>query len=71
MRMKTRKFFGMLAILALLAVYLPVAMLIGANHFAHAGALWQVVYFLGAGLLWVIPGRFIVRWMVRPDPESE
>lgn len=69
MTIKTRKFLGMLAILALLALYVPLAMLIGANHFAHAGALWQALYFLTAGLAWVLPAGFIVRWMVRPDPE--
>lgn len=68
MRMRTRKFLGLIAILALLAVYVPIAMLVGANHFTHAGALWQILYFLSAGLAWVLPAGFIVRWMLRPDP---
>lgn len=71
MRMKTRKFLGLLSILALLAVYLPLAMLIGANHFANAGAFWQLTYFLAAGLAWVPPAGWIVRWMLRPDPEQD
>jgi len=68
--MRTRKFLGLLAILALLAVYIPIAMLIGANHFAHAGAGWQLLYFIVSGLAWVVPARFIVKWMVRPDAED-
>lgn len=70
MRMKTRKFLGLLAILALLAIYVPLAMLIGANHFAHANVLSQLLYFIVAGMAWVVPARFIVKWMVRPDPEQ-
>jgi len=68
---RTRKFFGTLIILVMLALYLPLAMLIGANHFTHVHAIWQLLYFLGAGMLWVIPAGLVIRWMVRPKREEQ
>lgn len=69
MHSRTRKFIGTIALLAILGFYVPVAMIVGANHFAHAGAGWQVIYFLGAGLLWIVPAGLIIRWMARPQAE--
>ncbi len=69
MHIRTRKFVGTVVILATLAVYLPVAMLIGANHFAHAAAGLQIIYFLVAGVVWVVPAGLVIRWMARPDAE--
>lgn len=69
MRIRSRKLFGTIAILLLLGIYLPVAMVVGANHFAHAGVGWQVLYFLSAGIIWVVPAGLLIRWMARPDPE--
>lgn len=67
MQIRTRKFIGTIAILVTLGVYLPVAMLVGANHFAHANAVAQIAYFLIAGILWVVPAGLVIRWMARPD----
>lgn len=70
MGIRTRKLVGTVAILMLLALYLPLAMLVGANHFAHAATLWQIAYFLVAGVIWVIPAGLLIRWMARPDAEG-
>lgn len=69
MQKRARKFTGTIFILLLLASYLPVAMVIGANHFAHAHTLLQILYFLVAGIAWVIPAGLIIRWMVHPDAD--
>lgn len=68
MNIRMRKLVGTIALLALLALYLPLAMVVGANHFAHAHTVLQIAYFLAAGLLWVLPAGLLVRWMSRPDP---
>lgn len=69
MRMRTRKLVGTILLLAALGVYLPLAMLVGANHVAGAGTLVQVSYFLIAGMIWVLPAGLILRWMARPDKQ--
>lgn len=69
MGIRARKLVGTIMLVVLLFLYLPLAMLVGANHFAHAATLWQVLYFLAAGTIWVIPAGFLIRWMSRPDPD--
>ncbi len=64
---RTRKLIGTIALLILLAIYVPAAVSIGASHFVAASSLAQLAYFLAAGLLWVIPAALLIRWMQRPD----
>jgi hypothetical protein len=63
---RTRKLIGTIALLILLAIYVPAAVSIGASHFVAASSLAQLAYFLAAGLLWVIPAALLIRWMQRP-----
>lgn len=68
MSVRTRKAIGTIGILFLLALYLPIAMVVGANYFAHAHTALQITYFLLAGIAWVVPAGWIIRWMSRsPD----
>ena len=69
MRIRTRKLIGTLALVIFLIAYALVAMTIGAGRISTAGQPWTTLYFLVAGLLWVIPAGVLVRWMQRPDPE--
>jgi len=63
---RTRKLIGTIALLILLAIYVPAAVSIGARHFVDASGWVQLAYFLAAGLLWVLPAALLVRWMQRP-----
>lgn len=67
MNARIRKLVGTVAILALLFVYVWAAAAIGSGRIAEAHGLIQLVYFLVAGLLWVIPAGLLIRWMQRPD----
>lgn len=64
---RTRKFFGAIILLAFLAVYATLAMAIGASQFIIESKSMQWLYFLVAGLLWVLPAGLLVRWMQKPD----
>lgn len=67
MRVRTRKLIGTITLMAFLTVYCLIAMSIGAGRIVDASTPVQVLYFLVAGLLWVIPAGVLVRWMQRPD----
>lgn len=69
MRARTRKLVGSAALVAFLVFYSLAAMTIGSGRIAEAQVAVQTLYFLVAGLLWVLPAGFLVRWMQRPDPE--
>lgn len=67
MSIRTRKFIGTVALVLFLAGYAIVAMAFGASTIVGSSALYEGLYFLIAGLAWVIPAGFLVRWMQRPD----
>lgn len=64
---RLRSFIGMLLLVALVIVYALVAMTVAVHRLADSGPLVHLAYFFGTGLLWVLPGMAIVKWMVRPQ----
>lgn len=70
MTIRTRKFVGTLALVALIFVYTLAAMVYTATHLEGAPWLSQLVTYLVAGLGWVIPAGILIKWMQRPDPEA-
>jgi Protein of unknown function (DUF2842) len=67
MTVRIRKLIGVVALLAFLVLYTWVAVAIGSGRIVEAHGLVQFAYFLVAGLVWVIPAGFLIRWMQRPD----
>src|SRR6476620_4829010 len=67
MRQRQRKLIGTVILLAFLAVYAFLIMAFSAGRIMQAGAVAQFVYFLIAGLAWVLPAGLLIRWMLRPD----
>lgn len=59
---RLRKFIGLFILLALLIVYIGAAVTI-AGYIDNFGVLAQVPYYMVAGIVWIIPARFVVRWM--------
>ena len=62
-----RKLVGTIVLLVFLLVYIAVAAAIGSGRIAEANSVFQFLYFLVAGLLWVGPAALLIRWMARPD----
>jgi regulator of protease activity HflC (stomatin/prohibitin superfamily) len=67
MRVRSRKPFGTIVLLLLLAVYATIAAVIGSGRIALAPQWVQFAFFLTTGLAWVIPAGLLIRWMQRPD----
>ncbi len=67
MNARIRKLIGTVAILGFLVVYVWAAASIGSGRIAEAHGIVQFVYFLVAGLLWIIPAGLLICWMQRPD----
>jgi hypothetical protein len=66
MGIRTRKFIGTIVLVAFLVVYAVVAMTIGAARINDQSVLVQTLFYLVAGLAWVIPAALLIRWMQRP-----
>lgn len=63
MRQRTRKLFGTVALLVLVAVYAVLMTGLAAAVLPNAGQVTQLVYYAIAGLAWVPPAALIVSWM--------
>jgi hypothetical protein len=66
MQIRTRKLIGTLLLLGFLALYSAVVVALAAGRIATAPPLAQFAFFLVAGLVWVVPAGFLIRWMTRP-----
>lgn len=68
MKLRARKFVGMLLTLAWVVSYSLVMMAIGGVFILGKGMLAEVGFYLIGGLAWLPVEMAIIRWMSRPDP---
>jgi len=65
-RMRTRKLIGTIVLLALVMVWALVAMAVAPSAL-QSSRLVQALYYVIAGLGWVLPAMPLISWMSRPD----
>jgi Protein of unknown function (DUF2842) len=68
MTIRTRKFVGAIALIVLAAVWALVGMAVAQMPFLAQSGLLQAIFYVVAGMGWVLPAMPIVSWMSRPDP---
>ena len=67
MRSRTRKLIGTVLMIVLVTGWSLFFMAVAQGRIAEAGRVWQALYYVIAGLGWVIPAGMLVKWMQRPD----
>lgn len=67
MHIRTRKFIGTILLLVFLTVYSLAAMMVAIALQVNASKFIEVLYYIVAGLIWVIPAGAIIWWMQKPD----
>ena len=67
MRIRTRKFLGTFALLTLVCVWALLAMAFAQFALSSANAFVAALFYVVAGLGWVLPAMPVVSWMQRPD----
>jgi hypothetical protein len=70
MPQKLRKLIGTVLLVAFIVFYALAAMVIASAKLPGASGFAQFLYFLVAGLLWVIPAGALIWWMARPGRAS-
>ena len=68
MRQRTRKLIGAMVLLVFIAFYALLAMMVAAALQVNASKAVELIYYVLAGLLWVLPAGALITWMLRPDP---
>ncbi len=67
MRIRTRKFFGTIALLLLVVVWSLAGMTVAQLPWLANSGLLQAIFYVVAGIGWVLPAMPIISWMSRPD----
>lgn len=67
MSIRTRKLIGAFALLALVTTWSLLAMALAQSVLTDINGFVAVVYYVVAGLGWVLPAMLLVKWMSRPD----
>ena len=67
MPIRLRKLLGTIALLALAAVWSLLAMAFAQSALTDINDFIAAIYYVVAGLGWVLPAMVLVRWMVKPD----
>ena len=70
MSIRSRKFVGTIVLFIFLAVYALAAMLVAVALQVNGSKIVELAYYVVAGLLWVIPAGWLIRWMSRPDKDA-
>lgn len=70
MSTRMRKLIGALALLAFLTVYALMAMLVAVALEVNGSRVAQLLYYPLAGLLWVLPAGWLVKWMQQPNGQA-
>ena len=67
MTIRTRKLFGTIALLVLVVVWSLLGMTVAQTPWLANSGLLQAIFYVVAGIGWVLPAMPIVSWMSRPD----
>jgi hypothetical protein len=67
MSIRIRKLIGAFALLALAVVWSLLAMALAQSVLTDINGLIATIFYVVAGLGWVLPAMLLVKWMARPD----
>jgi len=67
MLIRTRKLIGTVAILTLVCVWALLAMALAQSALTNINGWVATIYYVVAGLGWVLPAIPLISWMSRPD----
>ena len=65
-----RMFLGAVLMPLLVIVWALLAMALAQGRVREAAEGWQMLYYVVAGMGWIIPAGLLIRWMQRPDREE-
>ena len=67
---RTRKLVGTILLLVVLIFYALGVMLAAAAVLPDGGKIVELIFYTIAGLAWVLPAGYLIKWMYAAPPES-
>jgi hypothetical protein len=71
MSMRTRKLIGTVALLLLVSVWGLFAMALAQSVLTDINGWVAAIYYVVAGLGWVLPAMPLISWMAKPDKANK
>ena len=68
MSIRTRKLIGTVALLVLVSVWGLLPMALAQSVLTDINGFVAAIYYVVAGLGWVLPAMPLIKWMAKPDP---
>ncbi|MCW5695522.1 MAG: DUF2842 domain-containing protein [Bauldia sp.] len=63
---RTRKFIGAVLLVLFVGIYAVLVMALGSSRLMTLGWFVTLIFYAAAGLLWVPPAAWLIRWMQKP-----
>jgi len=70
MRARTRKLVGTVLLLVVLTIYSLLVMLAAAAVLPAGGKIVELIFYAIAGIAWVLPAGYLIKWMYAAPPEA-
>jgi hypothetical protein len=67
MPIRLRKLIGAIILIVLVVTWTLLAMALAQSALVKANGVVEIIYYVVAGLGWVLPAMPLIRWMSRPD----
>ena len=67
MTIRIRKLIGAFVLIALVVTWALVAMTLAQSAVIKSNRIIETIYYVLAGLGWVLPAMPLIRWMTRPN----
>ena len=67
MSIRTRKLIGAFGLLVLVMIWSLIAMALAQSVLTDINGFIATIYYVVAGLGWVLPAMLLVKWMAKPD----
>ncbi len=71
MHARTRKLLGTVLLLVVLIIYSLVVMLAAASVLPGSGKIVELIFYAIAGVAWVLPAGYLIKWMYASPPEAQ
>ena len=70
MSIRTRKLLGTIALLILVVIWSLLGMTVAQTPWLADSRLYQAIFYVVAGIGWVLPAMPIISWMSKPDADD-
>lgn len=68
---RLRKFIGMILLVTVVIIWALFFMALAQGRIKDADRIWQLAYYVVAGMGWVLPAMVVIRWMEKPSRDIE